>query len=73
MLVSVVASGLLFHFFVQKWVEIIRQACRSVDFLKDQDVIRIVLNILQKIFSDNIRQPTQMLNIQHRHSARNCP
>ncbi|CAL5408072.1 unnamed protein product [Camellia sinensis] len=31
----------------QKWVEIIAQARHSVDFLKDQDVIRTVLNILQ--------------------------
>lgn len=32
---------------LQKWVEIIGQARQSVDFLKDQDVIRTVLNILQ--------------------------
>ncbi|KAG6502920.1 hypothetical protein ZIOFF_035209 [Zingiber officinale] len=31
----------------QKWAEIIGQASHSVDFLKDQDVIRTVLNILQ--------------------------
>lgn len=31
----------------QKWVEIIGQARQSVDFLKDQHVIRAVLNILQ--------------------------
>ncbi|PON41471.1 Coatomer beta subunit [Parasponia andersonii] len=31
----------------QKWAEIIGQARVSVDFLKDQDVIRTVLNILQ--------------------------
>ncbi|XVE90472.1 hypothetical protein DITRI_Ditri20bG0080600 [Diplodiscus trichospermus] len=31
----------------QKWGEIIGQARLSVDFLKDQDVIRTVLNILQ--------------------------
>ncbi|GKV06987.1 hypothetical protein SLEP1_g18801 [Rubroshorea leprosula] len=31
----------------QKWVEIIGQARQSVDFLKDQEVIRTVLNILQ--------------------------
>lgn len=31
----------------QKWNEIIGQARQSVDFLKDQDVIRAVLNILQ--------------------------
>ncbi|XP_042053265.1 protein EXPORTIN 1A-like [Salvia splendens] len=31
----------------QKWGEIIGQARQSVDFLKDQDVIRAVLNILQ--------------------------
>ena len=33
--------------FMQKWAEIIGQARQSVDFLKDQDVIRTVLNILQ--------------------------
>ncbi|CAH9070808.1 unnamed protein product [Cuscuta epithymum] len=31
----------------QKWAEIIGQARLSVDYLKDQDVIRVVLNILQ--------------------------
>ncbi|KAJ6855105.1 hypothetical protein NC651_039930 [Populus alba x Populus x berolinensis] len=31
----------------QKWAEIIGQAHQSVDFLKDQEVIRTVLNILQ--------------------------
>ncbi|XP_024637721.1 protein EXPORTIN 1A isoform X2 [Medicago truncatula] len=31
----------------QKWMEIIGQAHQNVDFLKDQDVIRTVLNILQ--------------------------
>ncbi|XP_065854585.1 protein EXPORTIN 1A isoform X2 [Euphorbia lathyris] len=31
----------------QKWAEIIGQARHSVDFLKDQEVIRTVLNILQ--------------------------
>ncbi|KAJ9179757.1 hypothetical protein P3X46_008089 [Hevea brasiliensis] len=31
----------------QKWAEIIGQARQSVDFLKDQEVIRAVLNILQ--------------------------
>ncbi|KAH8491658.1 hypothetical protein H0E87_023686, partial [Populus deltoides] len=31
----------------QKWAEIIGQARQSVDFLKDQDVIRTVLNIMQ--------------------------
>ncbi|ERN19641.1 hypothetical protein AMTR_s00062p00152740 [Amborella trichopoda] len=31
----------------QKWAEIIGQARQSVDFLKDQDVIRTILNILQ--------------------------
>ncbi|KAF5725608.1 protein EXPORTIN 1A [Tripterygium wilfordii] len=31
----------------KKWVEIIGQARQSVDFLKDPDVIRTVLNILQ--------------------------
>lgn len=34
---------------VQKWAEIIGQARQSVDFLKDQGVIRSVLNILQAI------------------------
>ncbi|KAL7254761.1 hypothetical protein ACSBR1_008992 [Camellia fascicularis] len=34
---------------VQKWVEIAGQARHSVDFLKDQDVIRTVLNILQEL------------------------
>lgn len=33
--------------FMQKWAEIIGHARGSVDFLKDQDVIRTVLNILQ--------------------------
>ncbi|GFY83939.1 exportin 1A [Actinidia rufa] len=32
---------------VHKWAEIIGQARQSVDFLKDQNVIRTVLNILQ--------------------------
>ncbi|THG00683.1 hypothetical protein TEA_002065 [Camellia sinensis var. sinensis] len=32
-----------------KWVEIIGQARHSVDFLKDEDVIRTVLNILQEL------------------------
>ncbi|KAL0321673.1 UNVERIFIED_CONTAM: protein EXPORTIN 1A [Sesamum calycinum] len=32
---------------LQKWAEIIGQARQSVDFLKDPDVIRAVLNILQ--------------------------
>ncbi|WVZ04072.1 hypothetical protein V8G54_024878 [Vigna mungo] len=31
----------------QKWLEIIGQAHQNVEFLKDQDVIRTVLNILQ--------------------------
>ncbi|XP_054812006.1 protein EXPORTIN 1A isoform X2 [Prosopis cineraria] len=31
----------------QKWLEIIGQAHQNVDFLKDQEVIRTVLNILQ--------------------------
>ncbi|QCD88853.1 exportin-1 [Vigna unguiculata] len=31
----------------QKWMEIIGQAHQNVEFLKDQDVIRTVLNILQ--------------------------
>lgn len=35
---------------LQKWAEIIGQAHQSVDFLKDQDVIRAVLNILQVCF-----------------------
>jgi len=33
--------------FLQKWMEIIGQAHQNVEFLKDQDVIRTVLNILQ--------------------------
>ncbi|GJS17218.1 protein exportin 1A, partial [Tanacetum coccineum] len=37
----------LMHLPNQKWTEIIGQARSSVDFLKDQDVIRTVLNILQ--------------------------
>lgn len=32
---------------MQKWAEIIGHARGNVDFLKDQDVIRTVLNILQ--------------------------
>ena len=31
----------------QKWAEIVGQARQSVDFLKDRDVIRTMLNILQ--------------------------
>jgi len=31
----------------QKWVEIIGQASQSIDILKNQDVTRSVLNILQ--------------------------
>lgn len=34
-------------FALQKWAEIIGQAGRSVDVLKDQDIIRTILNILQ--------------------------
>ncbi|KAL0317874.1 UNVERIFIED_CONTAM: protein EXPORTIN 1A [Sesamum angustifolium] len=37
----------LMHSLLQKWAEIIGQARQSVDFLKDPDVIRAVLNILQ--------------------------
>ena len=37
---------------MQKWGEIIGQARQSVDFLKDQDVIRTVLNILQVLLSN---------------------
>lgn len=37
---------------MQKWVEIIGKARQSVDFLKDQDVIRTVLNILQVLLSN---------------------
>jgi hypothetical protein len=33
----------------QKWAEIIGQAGQSIDILKNQDVIRSVLNILQVI------------------------
>ncbi|WJX83648.1 hypothetical protein P8452_66296 [Trifolium repens] len=32
----------------QKWLEIIGQVHQNVEFLKDQDVIRTVLNILQR-------------------------
>lgn len=32
---------------LQKWAEIIGQASQSIDILKNQDVIRSVLNILQ--------------------------
>lgn len=35
---------------LQKWAEIIGQARQSVDFLKEQDVIRAVLNILQVLY-----------------------
>lgn len=45
--VSVFDGHLWFHYFGQKWAEIIGQARQSVDFLKDQDVIKTVLNILQ--------------------------
>lgn len=34
-------------YFWQKWGEIIGQAHQNVEFLKDQEVIRTVLNILQ--------------------------
>ncbi|XP_057450161.1 protein EXPORTIN 1A-like [Lotus japonicus] len=37
----------LMHLPNQKWLEIIGQARQNVDFLKDHDVIRTVLNILQ--------------------------
>ena len=36
-------------FLLQKWGEIIGQASQRVEVLKDQDVIRTVLNILQVI------------------------
>lgn len=39
---------------MQKWGEIIGQARQSVDFLKDQDVIRTVLNILQVLLSNRL-------------------
>jgi len=35
------------HFLLQRWMEIIGKAHQNADFLKDQDVIRNVLNILQ--------------------------
>lgn len=35
---------------LQKWGEIIGQARQRVDFLKDPEVIRAVLNILQVCF-----------------------
>lgn len=38
---------------IQKWAEIIGQARQSVDVLKDQEVIRTVLNILQVCISQN--------------------
>lgn len=38
---------------MQKWAEIIGQARQSVDVLKDQDVIRTVLNILQVLPDDD--------------------
>lgn len=38
---------------IQKWAEIIGQARQSVDVLKDQEVIRTVLNILQVYISQN--------------------
>lgn len=34
---------------MQKWAEIIGQARQSVDFLKDPEVVRVVLNILQVV------------------------
>lgn len=55
----------LFFFFLnndyrvdaQKWAEIIGQARQSVDVLKDADVIRAVLNILQVDFLLNVLMP----------------
>lgn len=41
-----------FCVFAQKWAEIIGQASQSVDVLKNQDVIRSVLNIMQ-VFCKN--------------------
>jgi len=32
---------------MQKWAEIIGQARQNLDYLKDQEVIRTVLNIMQ--------------------------
>ena len=37
----------LWSYDLQKWAEIIGQASQSIDILKNQDVIRSVLNILQ--------------------------
>ena len=46
---SIIINVCTFGFFspLQKWMEIIGQAHQNVEFLKDQDVIRTVLNILQ--------------------------
>ncbi|CAI9767781.1 unnamed protein product [Fraxinus pennsylvanica] len=46
----------------QKWAEIIGQARQSVDFLKDPDVIRAVLNILQTNTSASISLGTYFLS-----------
>ncbi|KAF5947424.1 hypothetical protein HYC85_013381 [Camellia sinensis] len=48
-------------FYESKWVEIIAQARHSVDFLKDQDVIRTVLNILQIFEHNNVKRETLKL------------
>ncbi|CAJ1934058.1 unnamed protein product [Sphenostylis stenocarpa] len=42
----------------QKWMEIIGQAHQNVEFLKDQDVIRTVLNILQEVNKEASWQAT---------------
>ncbi|KAL0340898.1 UNVERIFIED_CONTAM: protein EXPORTIN 1A [Sesamum radiatum] len=39
----------------QKWAEIIGQARQSVDFLKDQDVIRAVLNIAVQVKRETLK------------------
>jgi hypothetical protein len=43
----IINSRDLQFFPLHKWMEIIGQAHQNVEFLKDQDVIRTVLNILQ--------------------------
>lgn len=55
-------SMLLIDVMLQKWHEMIGQARQSVDFLKDQDVIRAVLNILQ-VFMYYSLHPPRVCNI----------
>lgn len=48
LLLNMIFTWLCFGFVIlQKWAEIIGQASQSIDILKNQDVIRSVLNILQ--------------------------